>query len=456
MKIGELFMALGFEVDDKKLKEYNSAIDDTRRRLTQITTLAAAAVTGLYLFASGGIEAATAMRNFNTQTGESIDQLQQWQVAATMSNTALSVDQVTQSIVALSGAISDVSMGKGPSGPFAMLGIDTRGKDSFMVLEEMRRRYQDNVAQWGQRQTNDLMMQTGIDPGLINAIQLSREEFDALVGDRILSAESRNKLIILGETIQRVKQDWVLFKNDMSARWTPVALEAFEAALPALREFSKNVGAVASKLAEVATQTKQFVTELPTAIKIGLGGLVVFLAPITSTIAGLIYLTNEWGKSLRGLPAFQAISDNLERLAKFFGLDEESKNEAAKQEFDRRKREHDQRQKEFNFIGPETPEEWKAGKRPLMPGQESLFYGDNYEPMSSPPANDVEGWYSSKTDRQPPAPPQPASIQNTANINNTYNIEGNFSADEVADEVRRMQEGTVSSTMNEFNNGVRY
>ena len=242
MNIGELFIKLGFDVDDEKLRNFQSELNSGFTSLLKITAAATGALYAFDRFVEGSINNAVAMRNFKTVTGESIDELQRWQVAATMANTSLSVDQVTASVSNLNKALADISMGRGnAAGVASMLIGDVRGKSAFEVLEELRKNYQANVARWGLRQTNDMIAELGIDPGMINALKLTNEEFDNLVNNRILDPESQQKLINLGNAIASVKRDFMLFKDQMVAEWSPKIIEGMQQVIPVLNEIGQAV-----------------------------------------------------------------------------------------------------------------------------------------------------------------------------------------------------------------------
>ena len=242
MNIGELFIKLGFDVDDEKLRNFQSELNSGFTSLLKITAAATGALYAFDRFVEGSINNAVAMRNFKTVTGESIDELQRWQVAATMANTSLSVDQVTASVSNLHKALADISLGRGnAAGVASMLIGDVRGKSAFEVLEELRKNYQANVARWGLRQTNDMIAELGIDPGMINALKLTNEEFDNLVNNRILDPESQQKLINLGNAIASVKRDFMLFKDQMVAEWSPKIIEGMQQVIPVLNEIGQAV-----------------------------------------------------------------------------------------------------------------------------------------------------------------------------------------------------------------------
>lgn len=242
MNIGELFIKLGFDADDEKPRNFQSELNSGFTSLLKITAAATGALYAFDRFVEGSINNAVAMRNFKTVTGESIDELQRWQVAATMANTSLSVDQVTASVSNLNKALADISMGRGnAAGVASMLIGDVRGKSAFEVLEELRKNYQANVARWGLRQTNDMIAELGIDPGMINALKLTNEEFDNLVNNRILDPESQQKLINLGNAIASVKRDFMLFKDQMVAEWSPKIIEGMQQVIPVLNEIGQAV-----------------------------------------------------------------------------------------------------------------------------------------------------------------------------------------------------------------------
>lgn len=221
MNVGELFIKLGFDVDSQKIKDFQADINASFSGMLKLTAAATGALYALDKFVEGSIRNAAEMKQFSVVTGESIDQLQRWQTAATIANTAISVDQVTASISNLNKSLSDIDNGNGPSGPLAQLIGDVHGKNAFQVLEELRQNYQENVERWGLRKTNSLISDLGIDPGMISAIKLSQDEFNSLAEHKYLSQESLDRLNNLGKAMRSASIDFGLFKDQIAADISP-------------------------------------------------------------------------------------------------------------------------------------------------------------------------------------------------------------------------------------------
>lgn len=236
MNVGELFIKLGFDVDAQKLKDFQG---DLQQGLASMLKLSAAATGALWAFerlSSNLTDNALQLENFNILTGESTVELQKWQAAATLENPALSIDQVRTSILALNKTIADASMGQGQGGGlFSQLtGQAIYGKGAFEVLEELRNHYQDAVQRWGLRQTHDMISGLGIDPGMINALQLSREEFDKLADSRVLSPETLQALTDFRKEMNQLKFDFDQWMEIKAAEIFPDIKAAYHEMKPTL------------------------------------------------------------------------------------------------------------------------------------------------------------------------------------------------------------------------------
>lgn len=301
MKIGELFIALGFDVDDKKLKEFNEGIKTGLNGLLKMSAVAAGAVYAINRFVSSSVQAATALRNFTAETGNNAQGLQKWQVASTLTNAAISADQVTASFKKMANAISDVSMGKGPSGVFAMLGVgDVRGKDVAQVMEELRQNFDKNVAEWGLNQTVNLMQEVGFDPAMLQALQLTRQEFDKITDGKILSPDTNRKLVELGNAMSKFGLEIERIRNILSAEWSPQLIHLMEASIPVLKDFLASVGAVAHAL---NTLWQSLGPTAQTSLTVFAALVTAQLFPLRALFLGLAAAINDVGHALRGLPS---------------------------------------------------------------------------------------------------------------------------------------------------------
>ncbi len=307
MNIGELFVSLGFDVDDKKLKEFNTQIKDGLVDMLKLSAAAAGAVYAINAFVEGSVRSATAMRNFNAETGDSVEALQKWQVVSVLKNSAASADQVTASFRAMASSIADVTMGKGNPGTFAMLGIsDVRGMDVKDVLEKLRVNFAKNVQTWGLTQTVDLMKSIGFDPAMLQALKLGNDEFEKLANNRILSPETRERLVDLGNAISDFSQQWQQAKSQLSADMAPGLITFLHESVPLLKDFALSMLAVGGVVAKFFSENREALI----GISVFFGSLFVALFPVTAVVIGLAAAFWDLGRAIRGLPSYSGDAVN--------------------------------------------------------------------------------------------------------------------------------------------------
>lgn len=427
MNVGELFIKLGFDVDSQKLKDFQSDLNAGFSTMLKLTAATTGALYALDKFVEGSINNAVAMRNFRTVTGESVDQLQRWQVAATMANTALSVEQVTGSVNNLNKALADITMGKGnAAGIAAMLIGDVRGKSAFEVLEELRRNYQSNVARWGLRQTNDMIAELGIDPGMINAIKLTNEEFDKLVDNRILAPEAQQRLVELGNAIASTKRDFMLFKDQMVAEWSPRLIEGMHQAIPVLVEMGEAISRITDLFMKLPGEAQA-------------GGFIAFMALIapkitlfTAVITALAFALNDLAKYFNGEDSV------FGKLTKLYV---------------------DQWTAVGDFITPLFESEMK-NNMPISPEQRRRFYNSTH-PMDEPPPQgiDITNVHSeAELDRLLGAARSGgmAGAPTNVTVHNNVEIHSNGDPLAVGQEVQRVIQPSYNRTGAQLNNGPPY
>lgn len=299
MKIGELFVALGFDVDDNKLQGFNDGIKDARNSLLKLSAVTAGTLAAVNAFILNSSQAATGLRNFQEETGHSMRGLQEWQQAVIRTNPAASIDTVTSSYRALAQSIADVTMGKG-GGEFAMLGLpDVRNMDVSEVLERLRANFSKNVQEWGYKQTIDLMNQVGFDPAMVTTLKLTREEFERLIDGKILSREKIDRLHEYNVAWSQFMADWKLFMSEVAGENAPAVLDFLKKIIPVIKkvgsEVSETVKAYKSLWDSFSPATQKAILAFAAAIVVGLN-------PMLAVFAGLAWAIWEVGRALRGLP----------------------------------------------------------------------------------------------------------------------------------------------------------
>ncbi len=225
MNVGELFVRLGFKVNDSNLKSFDRGINNLTSNIAVMATALTAAAYVAERMITAATAGGTALHNFAIQTGLSSDELQKWQAAATQANPALGVEQVTSSIMALNQALVDIRMGGGDVSPFTILGINPlEMKDAFQVLERLR----DKVDTVNRPLFTSLLGRMGLDPGFINALQLSREEFDALTVGLVRAGGAAEGLNDLNSQLAKLGLQFAVIRDNAVVEFIPAIEKAID------------------------------------------------------------------------------------------------------------------------------------------------------------------------------------------------------------------------------------
>lgn len=298
MRLGELFMTLGFDVDDKKLKEFNSAVNSLAMDMGKTVAVVTGAIWAIDRFVAGLIKSAAALADFNNQTGLSTQKLQEWQSAAQMSNLGISAQDVLSSIKAIQDNLVQIKLGGGNVSPFQMMGIDIAGKDAFGVLEQVRERIKGmdrNVAV-------NLMQQMGINPQMLNVLQLSRSEFEKLGAEFRRTHEMTQSALNLGVAINRLGMQFDFWKDQLTAEVAPALIKGIDL----FYEFVVAIKDIYAAM-QKSDALKMFVYSLAAAF----GVLVLSLSPITAAavgltaiFSGLLYILKDVADYINGKDSF--------------------------------------------------------------------------------------------------------------------------------------------------------
>ena len=301
MNIGELFVSLGFDVDDSKLKEFNDGIKTSVGELLKISAVATGAVYALNAFMEGSAQNAVNLKNFTAQTGYSSEALQKWQAVIHETNPAVGLEEAANGYKKLAQTLIDIRQGKGNSGALAMLGVTyDPNMTPEMALEQVRAHLQQTIAQNGIGFTTDKLNAIGIGAGAINALMLSSQRFEAQAANALVSDQNLNRLQDYAREIAELDVEWNKFKMDLTADWAPGLTKFLPQAAEGLHDFYTNVKVVVDYLYSMREQLK--------IIEVILGGLAAFWAistfPVTAAFLGLAAAINEVGKAMQGKANF--------------------------------------------------------------------------------------------------------------------------------------------------------
>lgn len=296
--VGELFIFLGFKVDDKQLQNFSKGVKNLNQGFDLTKVAAATAIYGIDRFVETATQGAVALYNFTQQTGLSAQALQQWEYAAHTANPALGINNIAQSIQNLQNNLVEIRrFGAGNSAPFAFLGLDiAHGQNALDILDELHNKLKNGLVD--RPLVTNLLGKLGIDPGFINLLEKSDTEYNKFMQSLRQSPEQIAGLQKFAEKIAAFKWNLEQLKSNITAEF-----------LPALNKFLKGLELIA-KTADYALQgLKKFGQEFPEIFKtiaIGVGILIAALNPLKTLLlllTGLLadyYVYTKGGESLIG------------------------------------------------------------------------------------------------------------------------------------------------------------
>ena len=183
MQIASLFARIGLQTDEEKAKSFTRSLNVAKGMLIGIGASVAAASAAIIKVTSDALDAAAAFKQFEAETGASSQALQRWQQVAEQTNS--SAEAVSSAIRAITSNQEKIRLGQGNISGFQLLGIDPR-QDPFVILEQLRGRLE-GLPEAMQR---NALAQLGIGAQLLQTLQLSRDEFDALADRAFIIPQS--------------------------------------------------------------------------------------------------------------------------------------------------------------------------------------------------------------------------------------------------------------------------
>lgn len=316
-KVGDLFIALGFQVDDKKLKDFNDNIKGGTLALTAMSGVAAGAVYAINQFTSSSVDASVKLNNLHQQTGTATEEVQRFYNVAGRLNSEVTLDDTIGAFTKLSDAIAEAKLGKGPTGEAGMLGIDNLAQQTPLnIIRQLRENFKNNVAAWGngtdERTIQQLMQSLGIGPEFIQAIKATDEEYARLWHNPILSGDAQQKLVEMANATKEFGFQWELLKGNLSAELSPSIIEFMTNLNAVMGEASEKSGLLSQNIKKFQKETGLNDDQTRTvgnaaAVTTGLG-LMAIPSPFFATQAagGVIIggtAINDVGKYIRGKPS---------------------------------------------------------------------------------------------------------------------------------------------------------
>lgn len=216
--LGELFIELGFDVDETKLKDFNSQIKESVNGLLRLAAVTAGVDLSVNAFLAG-LDRASGIKQFGDQLGYSTEAFQKWASVINLTNPLISLEQAKARYRAFAEYIRTVQWGGGGN-LLSQLGVNyTPGADPAQYLDQLSAKLPAFVAQYGRARASMLLDQIGIGAGSLDALLTNAGQRNSMTAGLINSESEIQAVDELNRKLAEVQQRWEHFVISLDARW---------------------------------------------------------------------------------------------------------------------------------------------------------------------------------------------------------------------------------------------
>lgn len=309
--VDELFIALGFKVDDKDVKKADNSLKSIISTAGKVATAVVAATVALDRMADSLARNNQEFINFNRQTGLSLDKMQSIATAGMLVDYNFDPSTAMSSLQALESNLAQIRLGEGNIAPFQILGISPVGKNATQIIDDLR----EAIKGIDDMTAVNLIQQMGLSPQFISILRMSKEEMNGLNQELMLTPEERTALQQYSMELRKIHMEFALLKD-----------RALIAIMPALNKFLDGLAAISEMFLNIG-KGLQNVWNWLGKFKIGVAALALAILTYFNPVIGAltaVYLILEdiavWatgGKSMLGT-TFDIMGDKLKSVGDFF------------------------------------------------------------------------------------------------------------------------------------------
>ena len=197
MTVASLFARIGLKADVQDGQKVRQLLGNLLGDLKALTLGMAGFTTSITLSMKQAFASAQAYREFATQTGASVEELQRWQNVAAGAN--VSTQAIADSVRELASNREKIKLGQGSFSGFAFLGINPMD-DPFKILDQLRTK----MSGLAPAMRANLLSQMGVSQQFLQVLNLTDEEFRRLKADAFVIPQSA--IDALGRTQANLNQ----------------------------------------------------------------------------------------------------------------------------------------------------------------------------------------------------------------------------------------------------------
>lgn len=272
MKIGELFVALGFDVDDQKLKTFNENMQTGVDVAGKFTLAAAGAAGALGALISNAAKQTVSLQNFNLQTGNAIEGVAKFASVVQKTNPAETFESGLTAAKALNEYLTNASKG-GSATELNMLGVLYKpGMNNQDVISQLHETLPEVLKRTDKRIVSQWIQTVFGDAGVIGALNIPGTVYDKIGESGLLDPEKEKSLRQFADSVAKLDTAWQHFEHTIGSEFAP----AFTTAMDGLTKLLGKIEEMDQKLPGAAAHAGTF----------GAGVLAAVTGGTASTVAG--------------------------------------------------------------------------------------------------------------------------------------------------------------------------
>lgn len=223
MQIGSLFMALGFDVDDKKLNDFTGKVSGLKGAMTGLAGVAAAGVSALSAMTLQTVNMGSNLSNVSLLTQQATDDIQRLSSVMQGANPFVDAQQSLNAIMNVYQTMVDMEWGEGATGQLAMIGFDIENARGSVVdfFNEARRVWNTEMEGISQGRKIKIFQAAGISSEIINAIDLSQDRFNELWDRGIVSSKAIDDLKAINIELKDISYEYGVLSKRIGVMFAP-------------------------------------------------------------------------------------------------------------------------------------------------------------------------------------------------------------------------------------------
>lgn len=216
--IAEFFAKIGFKIDDKDLKTFEQGLKDISTQMGVVVTGVSGTIYAFDKFIDRVTAGGVRLRNFEIQTGQSSQELQNFAFMMEAADPTATAEQADAAYRSLNSTLKNLAMTGANANVLKLLGISNLNQSPLGVVQQMRDYFQKNNI--NPQIYQNLLGQIGLPANLMNVIAMKQADFQKFMqqsGVSTMSEEEVQRNFEAAKSLQALNVAWTNLTNHFFA-----------------------------------------------------------------------------------------------------------------------------------------------------------------------------------------------------------------------------------------------